>query len=113
MISIYRQIAVIYFKYKDGYISALEYQLLKHKIALRASTFQMDDDKFYQNRKKKCVAESHLELAEIYIALKDYDQAAEHLRMGMGINQERNTKYKLDLSAFYYENFGTIYVATD
>jgi hypothetical protein len=33
--------------------------------------------------------------------------------MGMDINQERNTKYKLDLSTFYYENFGNIYVATD
>jgi hypothetical protein len=49
VISIYRQIAVIYFKYKDDYVSALEYQLLKHKIALRASTFQLDDDKFYQD----------------------------------------------------------------
>ena len=113
VISIYRRIAVIYFEYKDDYVSALEYQLLKHQVALKISTPLPDDHKFDIDQKKTYVAESHLELAGIYIALKDHDLATEHLRRGIHINDERDSKCKLDLSAIYYENFANIYIATN
>ena len=113
VMSIYRQMAVIHFKYKHDYLSALEYQLLKHKIVLKSSTPQPEDDNFTIDQNKVYTATSHLELAEIYIALYHYDLATIHLKTAMNINEERNSKYILDVSASYYENFANIYIATN
>jgi predicted negative regulator of RcsB-dependent stress response len=101
--------AVIHFKYKHDYLSALECQLLKHKIVLKSSTPQPEDQNFTIDQRKTYTAISHLELAEIYIALYHYDLATAHLKTAMDINEERNSKYILDVSATYYENFANIY----
>ncbi|CAF2680880.1 unnamed protein product [Rotaria sp. Silwood2] len=109
--SIYRQVAVIYLRHKHDYHLALKYQLLKHKNTLMTCTPDFGNENFYIEQKKKHTAESHLELAEIYIALKQYDLATEHLRTAMKINDERSSKYTIDISAACYEIFADVYLA--
>ena len=110
---IYRRMAMIYFKYKYDYHLALKYQLLAHKNISITSKLDIKDLDFVIDEKKKHSAESHLELAQIYIALHEYDVASEHLTTAVQINEERSSKYTLDISASYYENFADIYIALD
>ncbi|CAF0946668.1 unnamed protein product [Didymodactylos carnosus] len=89
--SIIACIVPIYTKYKNNYQLALKYQLIKHeyKLKLLATEPTMDDEGEI-DLKKNQIAGSHLELADIYIELQQYDLTYEHLTTAIKLYKETN-----------------------
>ncbi|CAF3331652.1 unnamed protein product, partial [Rotaria sp. Silwood2] len=79
--AIYEKIIRIYDNHKHEYNSALKYQLLKHDCTLKINVLK---PKNYMSK----IVESHVELADRYVALHQHASAEEQLMAIMKLYQE-------------------------
>ncbi|CAF3375458.1 unnamed protein product [Rotaria socialis] len=82
----------IYCKHKDAYNSALEYQLMKHDCTLKINASKPKD---YMSE----IVASHVELADLYVALHQYVSAKEQLMAIMKLYQESKLFSKKEITA--------------
>ncbi|CAF1025344.1 unnamed protein product [Didymodactylos carnosus] len=74
----------------------LKYQVIKHEYKLKLLAIEPTmNDEGEINLKKKQIADSHIELADIYIKLQQHDLAFEHLTIAINFYKEtKNSNYE-------------------
>jgi tetratricopeptide (TPR) repeat protein len=93
-IDAYQQIVGIYIEHKEDYLTALNFQLMAHKLILKNNVIEADDDIEEIAWKNEKTSESHLTLTEIYIKLQQYNLAQENLYAARKIYQQIDIRKK-------------------
>ncbi|CAF1377734.1 unnamed protein product [Didymodactylos carnosus] len=101
-------IVEIYIKYKNDYNSALKYKLIKHEYTLKENVQKLTDNETEIDWKNEEIAESYIELSNIYIKLHEYKLAYQNLTIAMTLYQKIKLDKKLEKMATIQRKMKTV-----
>ncbi|CAF1366049.1 unnamed protein product [Adineta ricciae] len=93
-------IVQIYVEEKKDFKSAIVYQKLKHDFKLECNELEEDDDENTLRQKKRRIARSHRDLAELYKRNKQYSLASEHKKQANALDKDKQSDHTTTTCSF-------------
>ena len=89
------EIVEIFIKQKNDIHSAIPYQQMRHNITLKYNEPLLEDNEIEADRKKERIADSHIELATLYVNDNQHDSAFEHVKLINALFKDKERSYKM------------------